>query len=261
MLAKWILPAIFALSMGLIGSPASAQSSGCEVAGSYWLAGRVPGATGSYKGEAKISAKGGGCSMKWYPPNDSEGSGTYVNGVLTVYFTFAKGGGSGVVQYYLQPNGELRGEWWMNNSPSNRGIEVLSRYGTPQLAPAPAPAAPSYSSPAPSASQGAGWIFHDTDSRGVSDYYQLLGASPENPAYRRVRVRLEFPSQQQASGLSFRSTLTVTDVDCAANRHLIISETVYEGANLSLNAFTLPPERRWEAAGNKSQYWISAACR
>ena len=103
---------------------AQTWSPDCPIAGRYNVVGRVPGATGSYTGEAIISANPGGCYMKWYPPNASEGTGTYVSGVLTIRFTFTNGG-SGVVKYNMAPNGELHGVWWMNNSPDNQGTETL----------------------------------------------------------------------------------------------------------------------------------------
>lgn len=108
-----------------IGPPAAnAQSGYCPVAGRYFVVGRIPGATGSYKGEALISANATGCAVRWYPPNESSGSGDYTNGVLTVYFTFANGG-SGVVKYNRAANGELHGVWWMNGNESNQGTETL----------------------------------------------------------------------------------------------------------------------------------------
>ena len=119
-------PVSVALIFGLATLPASlpAQGSSCPVAGNYLVIGRVPGATGSYTGNATISANAGGCHVRWYPPNDSEGTGTYANGQLTIYFTFANGG-SGVVKYDRSPNGELHGTWWMNGNESNQGTETL----------------------------------------------------------------------------------------------------------------------------------------
>jgi hypothetical protein len=100
-------------------SAAQAQST-CQIAGRYGVVGRIPGAIGSYKGEALISANATGCYMRWFPPNDSEGTGTYSSGVLTIYFTFANGG-SGVVRYERAPNGEFHGVWSMNANPSAQG--------------------------------------------------------------------------------------------------------------------------------------------
>ena len=112
-------------SLTSLVSTAAAQST-CPVAGRYAVVGRIPGATGQYTGEAVIAANATGCEMRWFPPNDSSGSGTYSNGVLTVYFTFANGG-SGVVRYTRASNGELHGVWWMNGNENNQGTETLRR--------------------------------------------------------------------------------------------------------------------------------------
>jgi len=100
-------------------------SAACPIAGRYSVMGRNPGATGTYQGEAIISASGSGCYMKWFPPNASEGTGSYSGGVLTINFTFAANGGSGVVKYTLTTTGEFQGVWWMNGSPNNQGSETL----------------------------------------------------------------------------------------------------------------------------------------
>ncbi len=109
-------------------SPIAAQTivaPQCPIAGRYSVEGYVPGAASPYRGEAIISASGTGCQMKWFPPNDSEGTGDYTGGVLTIYFTFATGG-SGVVKYTRSANGELNGTWWMDANPSNKGTEKLT---------------------------------------------------------------------------------------------------------------------------------------
>jgi hypothetical protein len=105
-------------------STAEAQSR-CPVAGRYAVVGRIPGATGQYTGEASITATDTGCRVRWFPPNDSTGTGIYSNGVLSVSFTFANGGGSGIVRYTRAPNGELHGVWWMNGDEGNQGTETL----------------------------------------------------------------------------------------------------------------------------------------
>ena len=115
-----LVPAAF-----LQSATAPAQSANsCAAAGRYSVTGQIPGATGYYRGEATISSNGTGCYMRWFPPNDSEGTGTYVNGVLTIAFTFANGG-QGMVSYNRAPNGEFRGRWWMNANPSSQGTETL----------------------------------------------------------------------------------------------------------------------------------------
>jgi len=104
---------------------ALAQANLCPVAGRYHVVGRIPGATGSYQGEAEITGNATGCSMRWFPPNDSFGTGDYANGVLTIYFTFAQNGNSGIVKYTRAQNGEMHGVWWMNGNEGNQGTETL----------------------------------------------------------------------------------------------------------------------------------------
>lgn len=77
-----------------------------------------------YTGEAEISSSGNGCFMKWSPPNTSDGSGDYTNGVLTIRFTF-ESGVTGVVKYTRAPNGELHGVWWEDRNPDSWGTESL----------------------------------------------------------------------------------------------------------------------------------------
>jgi len=63
--------------------------------------------------------------MKWLPPNDSEGMGDYTGGVLTIQWTFSRGG-HGVIKYTRAASGELNGIWWKDNNPSNKGTEKLT---------------------------------------------------------------------------------------------------------------------------------------
>ncbi len=114
------------LALGTTAATVARADSGCAVAGRYTVVGRVPGAVGSYQGEAVVSVgKGEGCIMKWFPPNASEGSGDYTNGTLTIHFTFAGNGRSGVVRYQRAPNGDLHGVWWTNDKPDAWGTETL----------------------------------------------------------------------------------------------------------------------------------------
>lgn len=119
--------AIFAAATASVAVPESAlaQSGYCPVAGRYFAIGRGPGTNASYQGEAMISAIASGCHVRWFPPNDSSGTGTYSNGVLTIYFAMAKTGAAGVVKYKRAPNGELHGVWWFNGQESVQGTETL----------------------------------------------------------------------------------------------------------------------------------------
>src|SRR5262245_51399987 len=108
-------------------SPAVAQtrSPQCPIAGRYSVEGYGPGSANPYRGEAIISAKGTGCHMKWFPPNESEGTGDYTGNVLTIYFGFPNGAG-GIVKYTRSASGEMNGTWWLDATPSNKGTEKLT---------------------------------------------------------------------------------------------------------------------------------------
>lgn len=248
-----LIEALAAIALQLAAASAQPSAGACPIAGNYWVAGRIPGAVNAYRGKAVISRKGGGCHMKWYPPNDSQGSGTYSDGVLTIYFTFAKGGGSGVVRYSRGANGNLQGVWWMNNGPSAQGMEVLSLAGPPQLAVVSIPV-PVQSSPA---TPSADWTYLNID-RGITAYYKYIGASPEG--YRRVQVRLEYGTSQQASGLSFTSSVSTIDADCAGRRFRIAEDTVFEKANLGGNSFRIPPKPYWDGTQWDQQRWTATVC-
>jgi len=109
-----------------------AQSSDiCPVAGRYWLVGKMPGSSSEYRGRLTISRNNGACRVKWDPPNESEGTGTFDNGVLTVNFRL--GSESGVAVYTRSSDGQLVGKWWLNSSPDAKGFETLSLSGPPRL--------------------------------------------------------------------------------------------------------------------------------
>lgn len=125
---KLAIISLMILSFAAPTMPAAlAQSGTCPVAGRYMVLGRSPGESGTYTGQAVVSANSTGCHVQWFPPNDSSGTGTYVDGVLTVYFRGASTGASGVVKYTRAANGELHGVWWMNGNESNQGTETLRR--------------------------------------------------------------------------------------------------------------------------------------
>jgi hypothetical protein len=103
---------------------AQTYSAACPIAGRYAVAGQLTGGSGTYRGEATITSNGVGCYVKWFPPNTSEGSGTYSNGVLTVNFQL--GNEAGVVRYDRLSTGELRGTFWSEANPNYiQGTERL----------------------------------------------------------------------------------------------------------------------------------------
>jgi hypothetical protein len=95
----------------------------CPVAGTYSVSGTNPGSTVLYHGQASVTSNGVGCYMKWAPPNNSEGSGDYTNGVLTIHFKL--GNYTGVVQYTSAAGGQMNGVWWADSNPGARGTETL----------------------------------------------------------------------------------------------------------------------------------------
>ncbi len=116
---------IAGLVLVVFSSTAQAQtySAQCPIAGRYSVSGTNPNSSATYHGQATITSNGVGCYVKWAPPNNSEGSGSYVSGVLTVHF--ALGDYTGVVQYTHRANGTLSGTWWTDTAPNARGTETL----------------------------------------------------------------------------------------------------------------------------------------
>lgn len=98
-------------------------SSGCPIAGRYDVVGTVPNVEGQYRGSAIITTRGRGCYMKWFPPNASDGTGTYSAGVLTINFAF-EDGRRGVVTYQRESNGDLNGTWYTLDDPDSVGTET-----------------------------------------------------------------------------------------------------------------------------------------
>ena len=120
---KYLLAAAAVLCAAVV-SIANAQAA-CSVAGRYMAKGHLTGASGTYKGEAIIKEQDGGCYVRWLPPNTSEGTGTYADGVLTVNYLI--GGKPGVVRYEMSDNGVLEGSFWPQGHPTQiQGTETLT---------------------------------------------------------------------------------------------------------------------------------------
>ena len=118
------LIAAFATAAILLADAAPPDQRGCPVAGTYRVAGTNPGGT-VYEGTATIEARDGGCYIRWYPPNDSEGTGTYMYGRLKVQYRFTASGEVGEVVYERQPDGSLKGTWGPNGEVA-QGTETLT---------------------------------------------------------------------------------------------------------------------------------------
>ncbi len=97
----------------------------CPVAGTYRVAGTNTGGT-TYQGTATIEARDGECVIKWSPPSEAEGSGTYANGRLKVHYRPLAGGEGGEATYTRQNDGTLRGTWSLNGEGGGGGTETLT---------------------------------------------------------------------------------------------------------------------------------------
>ena len=118
---RYTLASMLAL-VALLPAAQAETKSKCPIAGTYGVSGQ--GARGElYHGEATISDNGIGCYIKWGEPNNSEGTGKYSHNTLTVNFSLD--GDPGIVSYKRQSTGELRGVWWMESDPDQKGKESL----------------------------------------------------------------------------------------------------------------------------------------
>jgi hypothetical protein len=94
-----------------------------DLSGTYGVDGQNPNGS-RYDGKATITMSANGCRVDWiHGANTSFGKCKLEGKTFTVNFDL--GGGKGVVVYELRPNGDLVGEWWMNNSPNSKGKETL----------------------------------------------------------------------------------------------------------------------------------------
>jgi hypothetical protein len=116
--------ALAAAALAAVPLESAQAESGCSVTGEYTVVGHAPREVGTYTGKVVISRAGEGCLVKWLPPNESQGTGDFRNGTLTVHYTYA-GGQTGVVKYQQAPNGDLHGVWWTNDKPNAWGTESL----------------------------------------------------------------------------------------------------------------------------------------
>ncbi len=111
--------------LGIAAASIASVQAACPIAGQYAVKGKMNGAAHFYKGEAIIKDEGGDCFVRWLPPNTSQGTGTYADGVLTVYYTM--GGQPGVVRYERGPGGVLEGSFWPKGHPTTiLGVETLT---------------------------------------------------------------------------------------------------------------------------------------
>lgn len=101
------------------------EPGGCPVAGNYRVAGMNTGGT-AYEGTATIEARDGQCFIRWSPPSEAEGTGTYANGRLKVHYRPRAGGEGGEATYTRQHDGKLRGTWSLYGEGGGGGTETLT---------------------------------------------------------------------------------------------------------------------------------------
>lgn len=114
-----------AAALVLTAAAPPSETAPCPVAGKYRVAGTNTGGT-TYQGTATIEDRDGECFIRWSPPSESEGSGTYANGRLKVHYRSALGGEGGEATYTRQPDGTLRGTWSLNGEGGGGGTETLT---------------------------------------------------------------------------------------------------------------------------------------
>lgn len=139
----------------MAGAVRAAQTtSSCPVVGEYSVTGRNPGRGGTYRGRLSISEMLGICYVRWHPPIAGEGSGSYRDGELTVYFQTSNGS-KGTVRYTRLANGNLDGVWWLDRSPGQQGTELLVRETPVTIGPRPTAPQGGFTSTAPQSSSTA----------------------------------------------------------------------------------------------------------
>jgi hypothetical protein len=114
-----------AAALVLTAAAPPSETAACPVAGKYRVAGTNTGGT-TYQGTATIADHDGECVIRWSPPSEAEGSGTYANGRLKVRYRPLGGGEGGEATYTRQPDGTLRGTWSLNGEGGGGGTETLT---------------------------------------------------------------------------------------------------------------------------------------
>jgi len=119
---KALLVLVILLGNGII-SGAQAQSG--NIAGTYLVSGTNPGNTGNYKGIATIVKSGETYRIHWEVGTTYDGIGKLNGNTFSVEWGTAKEN-VGTVTYTLQPDGSLKGTWFVAKNPSVLGTELLT---------------------------------------------------------------------------------------------------------------------------------------
>ncbi|MFO1519645.1 MAG: fibronectin-binding protein [bacterium] len=120
---KWLSLCCLAIVI-IWAAPAAAQSANIE--GTYGVLGTNPKNAGSYRGTATIVKSGDVYRVHWQVGSVYDGVGK-LNGN-----TFAVEWGNqsqnvGTVTYTVQPDGNMKGTWFVAKNPNDLGTETLTR--------------------------------------------------------------------------------------------------------------------------------------
>jgi hypothetical protein len=107
------------LSLDLV----SAQTRAIE--GSYRVQGTNPGGKGSYHGTADIVKAGDSYRIHWSVGTVYDGVGKLNGNVFQVEWGTTKSH-VGTVTYVLQPDGVMKGTWFVAKNPNDLGTEILT---------------------------------------------------------------------------------------------------------------------------------------
>ena len=119
---KALIALVILISSGMVGI-AHAQTA--NIAGTYLVAGTNPGNTGSYKGIATIVKSGDTYRIHWEVGTTYDGIGKLTGNTFSVEWGTAKEN-VGTVTYTVQPDGSLKGTWFVAKNPSVLGTEILT---------------------------------------------------------------------------------------------------------------------------------------
>ena len=118
---KLLLTFVLLMSTG-IAAETLAQA---NIAGAYWVNGTNPGGKGAYKGIATIIKSGDSYRIHWEVGTTYDGVGKLNAGVLKVEWGNATEN-VGTVTYNVQPDGILKGTWFVAKNPTDLGTETLT---------------------------------------------------------------------------------------------------------------------------------------
>jgi len=96
-----------------------------DISGTYWVQGTNPGGKGSYQGIATVVKTGDAYRVHWEVGTVYQGVGKLKGNTFQVEWGTSKEN-VGTVTYQLQPDGSLKGTWYVAKNPESLGTETLS---------------------------------------------------------------------------------------------------------------------------------------